>query len=184
MTGGDAVATVVRPELESLRREALADPGAIDRFLAGRAFPLVEDRTYTFVYRGEADAVRLRHWVYGLPSTPAFTRLDGTDLFWNDRPQRRNDPVCDQLVEGSQTLEQAPGTQAKLERAARPQWVFAQPHQRAGGAKGAAVRHPVNTCTRSARGDRTRCDDCDLLAAAAPLVHLGIDEVSGSLART
>ena len=81
MTGGDAVAIVVRTELESLRQEALADPGAIDRFLAGRAFPLVEDRTCTFVYRGEADAVRLRHWVYGLPSTPAFTRLDGTDLY-------------------------------------------------------------------------------------------------------
>ena len=78
----DPVANVVRTELESLRQHALADPGAIDRFVDGRPFPLVEDRTSTFVYRGEADAVQLRHWVYGLPSTPAFTRLDGTDLWY------------------------------------------------------------------------------------------------------
>ena len=78
----DPVATVVRTELESLRQHALADPGAVDRFVDGRAFPLVEGRTSTFVCRGEADAVQLRHWVYGLPSTPAFTRLDGTDLWY------------------------------------------------------------------------------------------------------
>jgi len=84
MTGGDAMATVVRTDLEALRQEALTDPGAIDRFLAGRDFPLVDDRTSTFVYRGEADAVRLRHWVYGLASTPAFSRLEGTDLWYLD----------------------------------------------------------------------------------------------------
>jgi enterochelin esterase family protein len=82
MAGGDTVATVVRVDLEKLRQEALTDPGAIDRFLAGRDFPLVDDRTSTFVYRGEADAVRLRHWVYGLASTPAFSRLEGTDLWY------------------------------------------------------------------------------------------------------
>ena len=34
------------------------------------------------MYRGEADAVRLRHWVYGLAATPPFTRIDGTDLWY------------------------------------------------------------------------------------------------------
>ena len=78
----DPVATVVRTELESLRQHALADPGAVDGFVDGRAFPLVEGRTSTFVWRGEADAVHLRHWVFGLPSTQALSRVDGTDLWY------------------------------------------------------------------------------------------------------
>ena len=72
----------MRPELEALRRDAVADPTAVDRFVDGRSFPLIDDGTSTFVYRGEADAVRLRHWVYGLAATPTFTRLDGTDLWY------------------------------------------------------------------------------------------------------
>ena len=31
----------------------------------------------TFVFRGEADEVRLRHWIYGLPSTQPFDRVAG-----------------------------------------------------------------------------------------------------------
>ena len=72
----------MRPELEALRREAVADPTAVDRFVDGRSFPLIDDSTSMFVYRGEADAVRLRHWVYGLAAAPSFTRLDGTDLWY------------------------------------------------------------------------------------------------------
>ena len=72
----------MRPELEALRLDAVADPTAVDRFVEGRSFPLIDDGTSTFVYRGEADAVRLRHWVYGLAATPTFTRLDGTDLWY------------------------------------------------------------------------------------------------------
>jgi enterochelin esterase family protein len=72
----------MRPELEALRRDAVADPTAVDRFVDGRSFPLIDDGTSTFVYRGEADTVRLRHWVYGLAATPTFTRLDGTDLWY------------------------------------------------------------------------------------------------------
>jgi enterochelin esterase-like enzyme len=82
MSRVDPGVTVVRSELEALRQAALVDQTAVDRFVDGRSFPLVEDRTSTFLYRGDADAVRLRHWVYGLPSTPAFTRLDGTDLWY------------------------------------------------------------------------------------------------------
>jgi enterochelin esterase family protein len=72
----------MRPELEALRRDAVADPTAVDRFVEGRLFPLIDAGTSTFVYRGEADAVRLRHWVYGLAATPTFTRLDDTDLWY------------------------------------------------------------------------------------------------------
>lgn len=54
---------------------------AIDRFLAETRSPIVEGTTTTFLYRGQADAVRLRHWVFGLPTAQAFERVPGTDLW-------------------------------------------------------------------------------------------------------
>ncbi len=56
-------------------------PQKIDAFLAGRAVPIVEGRTVTFLYRGVADAVYLQHWIYGLPSAQPFTPLAGSDLW-------------------------------------------------------------------------------------------------------
>ena len=55
---------------------------AVDAFLAGRSFPLVEGSSVTFVWRGEADGVSLRHWVFGLESSTELSRLPGTDLFY------------------------------------------------------------------------------------------------------
>lgn len=55
---------------------------AVDRFLAGREVPIVEGSTATFLFRGEADAVRLIHWVWGLPSAPEFSRVAGSDLWY------------------------------------------------------------------------------------------------------
>jgi enterochelin esterase family protein len=54
---------------------------AIDAFVLGREFPLVEGASVTFVWRGEADGVRLRHFIYGLPASQPFTRVPGTDLW-------------------------------------------------------------------------------------------------------
>jgi enterochelin esterase family protein len=45
-------------------------------------FPLVEGDTVTFVWRGEADSVALRHWVYGLKSEQPLHRIAGTDLWY------------------------------------------------------------------------------------------------------
>jgi enterochelin esterase-like enzyme len=59
-----------------------ADPGAVDRFLHDRAVPIVEGSTVTFLWRGEADAVRVQHWVVGLPNPLPLTRIDGTDLWF------------------------------------------------------------------------------------------------------
>ena len=56
-------------------------PERIDAFLAGRQFPIVEGRRCTFVYRGQAKEVRLRHWIYGLPTAAAFERVPRTN-FW------------------------------------------------------------------------------------------------------
>ena len=55
---------------------------AVDAFLAGKSFPLAEGSSITFVYRGEADAIHLKHWVFGLPASQSLKRLDGTDLWY------------------------------------------------------------------------------------------------------
>ena len=66
-------------ELEQKRQRS---PAAVEEFLQQHEFPLVEGSTVTFVYRGEADAVRLMHWIYGLSSSQDFERLPGTDLWF------------------------------------------------------------------------------------------------------
>ncbi len=63
-------------------RETPPAPAEIDAFLAAHPVPLVEGSSVTFLYRGEAHAVRLHHWIYGLPSARPFTRLPGTDLWY------------------------------------------------------------------------------------------------------
>lgn len=57
------------------------DGAAVDRFLAEHTFPIVEGRSVTFVWRGNASEVHLRHWIYGLPSSQPFRQLSGTDLW-------------------------------------------------------------------------------------------------------
>src|SRR5213594_4141991 len=64
-----------------LEREAPLAAAAVDKFLSSHSFPIVEGTSVTFVYRGEAESVALRHWIYGLPSSQPFTRLPGTDLW-------------------------------------------------------------------------------------------------------
>lgn len=67
--------------IQTLLTHGPVDEAAIDKFLRAHSFPLVEGRHATFVYRGSADAVNLRHWVFGLPSSQAFHRVPGTN-FW------------------------------------------------------------------------------------------------------
>ncbi|MEZ5063576.1 MAG: alpha/beta hydrolase-fold protein [bacterium] len=55
---------------------------SVDTFLAEHEFPIVEGSTVTFVWRGDAHAVNLRHWVFGMPSTQPFRRLSRTDLWY------------------------------------------------------------------------------------------------------
>jgi enterochelin esterase family protein len=67
--------------IDRLRRRHPNAP-AIDRFLSRHDVPVVEGSHCTFLYRGDASAVNLRHWIFGLPSTQAFHRLDDTDLWY------------------------------------------------------------------------------------------------------
>ena len=67
--------------IRELERSASTDPASIKAFLSSHAFPLVEGTQVTFVFHGEADAVYLQHWIYGLPSSQGFKRIPGTDLW-------------------------------------------------------------------------------------------------------
>jgi len=63
-------------------RVAGADRATIDRFLARHPAPLVEGRYATFVWRGEADEVMVRHRVVGLPDPLHLRRMAETDLWY------------------------------------------------------------------------------------------------------
>jgi enterochelin esterase family protein len=58
------------------------DADTIDAFIESHSFPIVEDTCVTFIYRGEADAVFLQHWIYGLPPSQPFTRMRDSDLWF------------------------------------------------------------------------------------------------------
>lgn len=68
--------------IHRLQAEGRPTKTEIDRFIAGHRFPLVEGTSVTFVFRGDADAVLLQHFIYGLPTSQAFARVEGTDLFF------------------------------------------------------------------------------------------------------
>lgn len=53
----------------------------VDAWMKGKRFPYVEGSSATFVWRGEADSVNLRHFIFGLESAQPLARIAGTD-FW------------------------------------------------------------------------------------------------------
>ena len=71
---------MIAPAIAELSRGPRT-PQAVDAFFAGRAFPIVEGSSITIVWRGEAQAVHLKHWVFGLPSSQQLARVDGTDVW-------------------------------------------------------------------------------------------------------
>lgn len=67
--------------LDTLHRIAGLDAAALDDFIARHEFPLIDESGVTFVYRGEADEVRLQNWVFGLESEQPLARIPGTELW-------------------------------------------------------------------------------------------------------
>lgn len=65
-----------------LEQEARRGHHALEAFLRGRRFPVVDGRSVTFVWRGEADEVLLRHWIHGLPGGLPFHRVPGAGLWF------------------------------------------------------------------------------------------------------
>ena len=68
--------------LRLLEEHETLTPEAVDEFLTVHGSPVVEGTSVTFFWRGEADLVRLRHFVFGLPTAQRFTQLEGTDLWY------------------------------------------------------------------------------------------------------
>ncbi len=54
----------------------------VDAFLTSRRFPLIEGQSATIVWRGEAESVVLRHWIFALESSNDLARIAGTDLWY------------------------------------------------------------------------------------------------------
>jgi enterochelin esterase family protein len=57
------------------------DPPRAREFMSSHKFPLVDGSLVTFVWLGHADAVNLRHWIYGLESSTNLTRAPNTDIW-------------------------------------------------------------------------------------------------------
>jgi enterochelin esterase-like enzyme len=68
------------PGLRALARSAHGSAAAVDKFIAGNEFPLVGEDGVTFVYRGPAEAVYVKIWAYGLPSSLPMEPVGRTDL--------------------------------------------------------------------------------------------------------
>ena len=57
------------------------DRESVEEFLKEHTFPLQEGGRTTFVYAGDADTVRLHHWVHGATNSQQFERLGNLDLW-------------------------------------------------------------------------------------------------------
>jgi enterochelin esterase family protein len=68
--------------LELLEQNETLDSATIDAFIETNGSPIVEGPTMTFLFRGKVDAVRLRHFIFGLPTSQAFRHIGGTDLWY------------------------------------------------------------------------------------------------------
>jgi enterochelin esterase family protein len=74
-------ASTRRLAINRLKERGPLDGAAVDRFLAERPVPIIEDLRCTFLFRGEADEVWVTHRVLGLPDRLPLRRLRGTDLW-------------------------------------------------------------------------------------------------------
>jgi enterochelin esterase-like enzyme len=71
---------MMHPALQAIQ-DGAKDTATVDGFVGAHTFPLVDGNFITFVWRGHADQVNLRHWIYGLGSSQALQRMEGTDLW-------------------------------------------------------------------------------------------------------
>lgn len=58
------------------------DAGEVDAFLGRHQVPIVEGPMCTFLFRGRADAVAVRHRIVNQPQHVPMRRLEGTDLWY------------------------------------------------------------------------------------------------------
>ncbi|MEO0971895.1 MAG: alpha/beta hydrolase-fold protein [Pseudomonadota bacterium] len=70
------------PFLQPLLADGPPDTQRLEEFLKAHHWPVSDPLGVTFLYRGQAQAVRLRHFAFGLPHAQPLNAIDGTDLWW------------------------------------------------------------------------------------------------------
>ncbi len=153
-------------KLDLLTRARPASASAIDAFLSENQFPLVDGDTVSFVYRGAAEQVNLRHWVFGLPSVQPFKRSASSDLWYlvMDIPERSRIEYKLEVIEnGTGRWIQDPlnphqahdpfGSNSVCFGAgyAVPDWTLPDPESRQGGFDEISVRSDAFGETRTSR---------------------------------
>lgn len=68
-------------EINRLRENPALGPELVSAFVAKHGSPIIEGAHATFLFRGEADEVFVRHRVVGLPDPLPMKRIAGTDLW-------------------------------------------------------------------------------------------------------
>lgn len=71
----------MNPTLRKLFRKRAPTRKEIDAYIETTDFPLVDGGEVTFVYRGNADQVKLRCWISGFNAAQPFQKLQETDLW-------------------------------------------------------------------------------------------------------
>ena len=133
--------------INRLRDRKELDGAAVDQFLERHEVPVVEGSHCTFLFRGEADEVRLAQRIVGLPELIPLRRLYGTDLWYlalelpqgsrinyqievrrGDHVERFNDPLNPKLSYspvGTSSVCFGPGYET-------PEWTMHDPDSRPG----------------------------------------------------
>jgi len=133
--------------IHRLRARKPLDESAIDRFLQHHEVPVVEGEMCTFLFRGNADEVWVRHRIVGQPQRVAMRRLGDTSLWFvvlelpagsrveyqlevrrGDHHEQGNDPLNPRVANspvGSSSVCQATGYVV-------PDWVHPDPDARPG----------------------------------------------------
>ena len=83
----------MNPLLAQLLDSKRLTADAVGRFAQSHDIPLVDGDRVTFLYWGEAERVNLQHWIFGLPSSLAFSRVEGRRLWYRDVELPRNSRV-------------------------------------------------------------------------------------------
>ena len=133
--------------IHRLRARKPLDESAIDRFLQHHEIPVVEGEMCTFLFRGNADEVWVRHRIVGQPQRVPMRRLGDTSLWFvvlelpagsrveyqlevrrGDHHEQGNDPLNPRVANspvGSSSVCQATGYVV-------PDWVHPDPDARPG----------------------------------------------------
>ena len=74
----------MNPRLQALIAAARKGKRELAQALAEQPVPLVDGDHVTFLYFGEAEAVNVRHWIFGLPGTLSFTRVEGEPIWYRE----------------------------------------------------------------------------------------------------